>query len=168
MENMFYRKFTAFYVSTIIISILISAGSFGNGEPIYIDSFLGWAYILLIVVGGIILVYGNLISLGIEYVTNRWLKESSIVFVLLHGLFGALPIIWFLQWTLTLYAAAAALLYALVDRWIFHRSNKNKHTWPVHAIAPVLFLILLAIFMVKSHPVPNYGAVSAFTTAWLL
>ncbi len=168
MDNMFYRKFTAFYVSTIIISLFISAGSFGQGQPVYLDSFLGWAYILIFVVGGIILIYGNLISIGIEYVVNRWMKGNAIAFILMHGVFGGIPVVWAQQWTLTLYASGAALLYAFVDRWIFNRSNKNKHTWPVHTVAPVLFLILFAIFMVKSHPVPNYGAVSAFTTAWML
>ncbi|KMJ57283.1 hypothetical protein AB685_17960 [Bacillus sp. LL01] len=165
MDNMLYRKFTAFYVSTFIISILISASSFGQGEPIYLDSFLGWTYILLFVVGGIILIYGNLISIGIEYVVNRWMKGNSIIFILLHGLLGGLPVIWSQHWMLTLYASGAALLYALVDRWIYYRSSRDKHTWQVHTIAPILFLILFAIFMVKSQPLPPYSAEEAVAIA---
>ncbi|KIL77389.1 hypothetical protein [Bacillus badius] len=70
--------------------------------------------------------YGSAVSVGIEYIQRKWLKQNNWLYILLHGMFGLVNGVWFASWLMALHGMAAALLYAFMDRWLYKRMAEKK------------------------------------------
>jgi hypothetical protein len=139
-ENFFQRKMMASIVTTIILAMILASISLkdnADGTSDYGEAFLFAAMLYGMYGGVIILVYGSLVSALIEFVMNRWFKINTLLYILLHGVFGLImlevPI-------LAVFGVGSALLYACIDRWILHLIKKEK---------PIMMLMLtpIALFM---------------------
>lgn len=115
-----------------------------------------------------VIVYGNLISVGIEYLYSKLNKPFHIFYVLLHTIFGALPGLFIEEpfiHLLTIGGAVTATIYALVDRWMLIRVAKNKSAWPVHLLAPAIFVALFGFAFLQNEPLPPFTAEQAVARA---
>ncbi len=128
-ENLLERKMLATIVSTFTLMMIMSAfmdtgdSTYQSNEVHYGMGFALSTMAVGIYGGLIILVYGNAVSLIIEFVLNKWFTVNTWVFVFLHGLFG---IVLIESPILAVYGVMTALFYAFIDRWILSRTRNKK------------------------------------------
>lgn len=73
-ENLLFRKLTTTFVTTVFLSILFvllyfnGVGELGHNSW---NLFIGWFFVYAMYIGLIILIYGNLVSLAIEYLAKK-------------------------------------------------------------------------------------------------
>ncbi|WP_058305689.1 hypothetical protein [Gracilibacillus massiliensis] len=78
-----------------------------------------------IMVGTIILFYGNLVSIIVEKLLEKRFPQHKSLYVLILGVFGLVNgLIIFPPFAYL--GMLAAMLYGIIDRWIFKRITKNK------------------------------------------
>jgi hypothetical protein len=158
-ENLLERKILATIITTFTLVIVLS------GFMLEIDigvnpeeADYGMAFVLTTlgvgIYGGlIILVYGNAVSLLIEFVLNRWFKVNTVVFILLHGFFGLVLIY---EPILAVYGVTTALFYACMDRWIFYRT-RNKKRIRMFLIVPIgIYTVIWAVLTIISPEPPPF------------
>jgi hypothetical protein len=160
-HSMLFRKFITTLVSTITISIILAflTSYEDNGALNYNqgNAFLGWLLIYFMYAGVIILIYGNLVSIGLEFLFKKWLHRLQWLYILLHGVFGLVNGLIFQEKMLALYGMAAALLYALIDRWIYARREKYKSV-KLFLIVPIGTILIIWGFLQIISP-----SMAAFT-----
>jgi hypothetical protein len=77
-------------------------------------------------IGVIILIYGNLVSIVIEYLQRKWFQQYDWLYVLILGVFGLANGLFFQQGTLAFFGMLAAILYAIIDKWLYKRKPASK------------------------------------------
>lgn len=153
--NLTLRKLITTIVTTIITSIMMAFGIV-KGTNLEIgyyqgNEFIGWFFIYFVYIGVIILIYGNLVSVGIEYVQRKWFKQHVWLYILLHTIFGLVNGVFFQERSLAFYGMLAALLYACIDRWLFKRELNSKIVKMVFVI-PIISLFLCWGFLQLFSP----------------
>ena len=168
LSNLVLRKITATYFATLMLPVGLAVAWFDIGTPTGSNGFtyvVSSIFIFGMYAGIGCLLYGTPISLLIEGAA-RWLNKrihlggepghhdtpdadrvaGSIFYVALHGIFGLVPGMLFLTPLLVLCGAAAAVLYALGDRWVRYRLAKNqgiKRIW----LLPLAFALVVSIWI---------------------
>ncbi|MFF2856556.1 hypothetical protein [Peribacillus sp. NPDC058002] len=144
------------------------AGGIKVGTPYNLGGeFLGWLSIYSMYVGAIVLIYGNLVSVGIEYLQKKWFIKHTWLYVLFHGFFGLSNGLFFQETTLALAGMVVALFYAFIDRWLYVRAKVQLST-KMFFLFPVLACGLLSgYFQIISEPLPPFSMEEAveFATA---
>jgi hypothetical protein len=82
------RKLMTTFVSTFVFSILLAFLSFHDSSGAAYNqghALLGWFLIFFIYSGAIILIYGNLVSVGVDYIQRKWFKHQDWLYVLILG-----------------------------------------------------------------------------------
>ncbi|OCA92602.1 hypothetical protein [Pseudobacillus wudalianchiensis] len=170
LGSIFLRKLITTFVATLITSIFITFFTLkdSDSEITYNlgNEFLGWSSVFIMYVGGIILIYGSIVSIGIEYLQRKWFKKHDWLYVLLHGIFGLANGLLFQYWILALHGMLAALLYACVDRWLYKRASKNKKSIKMFFLAPLLIYgVCWGYFYLISPPLPPFTKEDAIQSA---
>lgn len=174
LKNILTRKVTATVVSTIVISIWIAflGGKDSDSEIIYNldDAFVGWSITYVMYVGAIIFTYGNLVSIGIEYLQRKWFQKHHWFSILLHGIGGAAPGLFipdFQDAFFLLYGMLAAALYACVDRWLYKSASKKKGVKMFFLFSLLAYALCWGYFHFNSPPIPTFTQEDAvdFATA---
>lgn len=153
------RKLTTTFLATTIFSFLLVLISSKDGfEFVYNqgNQFIGWFFIYFMYIGAIILIYGNLVSLVIEYLQGRWFQRYDWLYVLILGVCGLANGLFFQEGTLAIYGMLAAILYALVDKWLYKRKIKGKSIKGYFLIPIFPLLICWGYFQLISPPVPPF------------
>lgn len=73
-ENLLFRKLTTTFVTTVFLSILFVLLYFNGVSELGHNRgnlFIGWLFVYAMYIGLIILIYGNLVSLAIEYLAKK-------------------------------------------------------------------------------------------------
>ncbi|MFE1245049.1 hypothetical protein ACFW35_13030 [Fictibacillus sp. NPDC058756] len=160
-ENFFQRKMMASIVTTITLAMVLASMSLkdnAGSTSDYGEAFLAAAMLYGTYGGVIILVYGSLVSGVIEFVMNRWFKINTPIYILFHGVFGLImlevPI-------LAVFGVASAILYALIDRWILFRINKDKPTFILILTPFALFTMTWSILSFITPDRPHFTAEDA-------
>lgn len=158
-ENLLERKILATIVTTLTLVIVLSGfmleinTDLNPEEADYGMAFVVTTMAVGIYGGLIILVYGNIVSLLIEFVLKRWFKVKTVVFILLHGFFGLVLIF---EPILAMYGVTAALFYACMDRWIFYRT-RNKKRLRMFLIVPIgIYAAIWAVLTIISTEPPPF------------
>ncbi|WP_020617369.1 hypothetical protein [Paenibacillus daejeonensis] len=172
IANLAIRKITAAYFATLMLSVGMAVAWLGIGPPTGSNGFAyvgNIIYIFGIYAGIGCLLYGTPVSLLIEGIA-RWLNKrihlggepgqhdtpdtgksaGSFSYVALHGIFGLIPGFIFLIPLLVLCGTAAAVLYALGDRWARYRLATNqgiKRIWLLPLVFALFVSILIELFM---------------------
>ncbi|MCP3763869.1 hypothetical protein NLX67_15970 [Domibacillus sp. A3M-37] len=174
LKSMLNRKLTATFVATIVTSICMAFWGLKDpdSEIIYNlgNAFAGSSAIYIMYVGGIIFTYGNLVSVGIEYLQRKWFQKHDWLYIFLHGIFGAalgLVVLDLLDVLMLLYGTPAALLYACVDRWLYKRASKNKAAKMFLLIPLLVYGLCWGYFQFITPPIPPFTKADAvdFATA---
>lgn len=150
--NLIKRKLSSTIATTIIISCLLA---FFGPQAEYEEEkqFLGWFLFFFIYAGITILVYGNLVSIVIEYLLRKWLNRIGWLYFLLHGIAGLILSIFFKEIDLVYYVVVTALLYSVIDRLIYTRRVKP----PIFLLLPAIVVVLSWGYLsITSPPIPSF------------
>ncbi|TQR17180.1 hypothetical protein [Psychrobacillus vulpis] len=160
VSSFIFRKLLATFVATLIASIAFvtfallnstSAIKYNVGEY-----FIGLVTIYFLYMGVIILLYGNIVSICIDFLQSRWFKHHDWLYVLLHGLFGLGFGILDQNWINPIYATAAALLFAIIFKWVSKRWIEGKSI-RLFILLPIIALPLFwGYFQFTSPPTPPF------------
>jgi hypothetical protein len=159
MGSLILRKLTTTCVAATIFSVLLVFFSIKDGfEFVYNqgNQFIGWFFIYLMYIGAIILIYGNLVSIGIEYLQRKWFQQYDWLYVLILGVFGSANGILFQEGTLAFAGMLAAILYAIIDKWLYKRNTKGKSVKMFFLIPIALLLFCWGYFQFTSPPMPPF------------
>ena len=157
--SLIFRKLGTTFVTTIIFSLLLaSLNLIGREEITYNqgDQFIGWFLIFFMYIGVIILIYGNLVSVGIEYLQQKWFKRHDWLYVIILGFFGLANQIFFQELQMAIVGVLAAFLYAVIDKWFFKRVAESKSIKMFFLIPITSLLIFWAYFHVISPAMPPF------------
>ncbi|MGG3890619.1 hypothetical protein [Metabacillus fastidiosus] len=157
------RKITATFFTTAITAIALACAYMAadmRSSPLYQlgKGFLSMFFVYSIYVGTIILIYGNIVSAGLEYIHRKWFINHTWLYVLLHGLLGLVNGIIFPEFSLVLMLSGmvAALLYAFIDRWIYSRMKAQKNIKGFFIFPVFLFASLWLCFQIISETLPPF------------
>ena len=159
IRSLLLRKLTATFVTTTFLSLLFVVIYFGDGfETDYNQGadFIGWFLFYAMYIGIIILIYGNIVSIAIEYLQRKWFRQHDWLYVLILGFFGLANGVLFQNMIAALFGMAAALLYGMMDKWLCKRNVKEKSIKPFFII-PIASLVLCWSYLeITSPPKPPF------------
>jgi hypothetical protein len=153
------RKIITTFVATTILSVLLGFFTIkGSSEMVYNqgEQFIGWSFIYLMYIGVLVLIYGNLVSIGTEYLQRKWFPRHHWLYVLILGGFGSANGLFFQEAIFAYYGMLAAILYGIIDRWLFIRYSKDKSTKLLPLIPIALLLVFWGYFHITSPPMPPF------------
>ncbi|WP_316572909.1 hypothetical protein [Neobacillus sp. YIM B06451] len=140
------RKLITTFATMLVFSIILA--SYGllqdtSGE-VYKpgNKFFQWVIIFLFYIGVVVLIYGNIVSIGIEFLQNKFFKKHDWLYVVILGIFGLANGLFFQERMFALYGMLAALLYAIVDKWLIKRFSESKSS-VAFIILPIVLLFLM-------------------------
>ncbi|WP_066387185.1 hypothetical protein [Neobacillus mesonae] len=155
MSNLIIRKLTATFFTTTFISMLFSIITVNTTAEIVYNKgehFVGWFFIFFMYIGAIILIYGNLVSIGIEYIQRRYFQQNDLLYIVIVGLFGLANGVFFQERTLAIYGMLAAVLYGVIDKWLSRKKRRG-----VIVLLPIALLLLIwGYFHLTSPPMPPF------------
>ena len=161
VKRLVKRKITVTYVTTVVISIIFTCLYMSSRvkmeNPYNLGGeFLSWLLIYSMYVGAIVLIYGNLVSVGLEYLHKKWFVKYTWLYVWLHGMFGLFNGLIFQAPALALAGMIVALFYALIDRWLYVREKVQPSTKMFFLFPVVAGGLLSGYFQVISEPLPPF------------
>lgn len=149
IKNIMLRKFIATFVTTTVFSLLLSLlYIIQDTNTIYNQGnrFVSWFFIYFVYVGAIILIYGNLVAAGIEFLQRKWFRNQHWLYILILGAFGLVNGVFFQDILLAYCGMAAAIHYGIIDRWMYKNIWKNKRM-KLFLVIPIAFLIAIWGFL---------------------
>ncbi|MCA0970703.1 hypothetical protein LCM20_08895 [Halobacillus litoralis] len=159
------RKGAAAFFVTLIGSLIGAWFVYDFDGNVSGESLLTWTFGLSLYIGAVVFLYGTLASGLIELLHHRVRTLPSLVFILIHGLFGALSVLVVDSWSFGLIAFLFAVVYAAIDRLIFLRKMKRKMVAVICAVPLVLILVSVAGLELASPPEPAFEAEDAVERA---
>jgi len=127
--NIIIRKImTTIVTTTIVLEVIGLFATVDNSETAYNQGqqFIGWILFLFMYVGVVILLYGNLVSIGIEYIQSKWFPQKDWLYVCILGIFGLASGFFFQEIILAWFGMFAAILYGIIDKWIYKKMENDK------------------------------------------
>lgn len=162
------RKLKATLLSTFIFALalgfwtsLTDEGIIYNPGTHFIDMVIMYAYYT----GIIVAIYGNVIAVIIEIAQRKWFERANWLYVLVLGVFGS-AIGFYYQYNYLVYIGIfAAVLYAVIDKWLLKRWQEDKDTKRFFVIPTVVFLVLWGYFQFFMSPLPPLTQEKVMATA---
>lgn len=162
MENKFasivIRKLITTFVTVTLSSFVLasfflveSTSKYNLGNHLMQGSFFYGIYI-----GTIVLVYGNTVSVALEYVQNKWFKYHNWVYILFHGLFGLANGLFFQTVEFALSGMVVALFYGITDRWLFTRILRHKSLKTFLIVPVLLYVFSWGLLQITSPSMPHF------------
>lgn len=160
MGSLIIRKLITTFVTTIVTSILFAFFTLKESHSKIIYSlgneFMGWFFIFFMYIGIIILIYGNLVSIGIEHLQRKWFIQHDWLYVLILGIFGLANGLLFQASIFALYGMLAALLYGGIDKWLYKRSSESKGIKMFFLLPIASLLLFWGYFHFISPPMSSF------------
>ncbi|REK71767.1 hypothetical protein [Paenibacillus paeoniae] len=159
---MLIRKAIASYLTSFAVVIymsLVLTGVEAHATFPRFDQFMTWTTFISLYVFPIVLIYGSLISMAMEVVTNRRVHSRTLEIVLPiagHLLFGTLLSIPFRSASFTWLCLSAAFLYWLTDRlfaWSDERGWRRKGILLALAL-PLVFIAIIGLLSLWNDKTP--------------
>lgn len=160
---MLVRKAIASYMTSFAVVIymsLVLTGVEMHATFPRFDQFMTWTTFISLYVFPIVLIYGSLVSIVMEVVTNRYV-HSRIAEIALpvagHLLFGSLISIPFRSASFTWLCLLAALLYWLADRllaWCIERGWKRNGILLSLAL-PLAIIAVIGLLSLSNEKTPE-------------
>lgn len=148
------RKFIATLFSGTVVTILflylMDVSRMLDNRWIFISIFLAF----FMYIGGIILVYGNLVSISAEKVQRKLAKEQSWLYVIILGIFGLANGLLFQEITFALLGFVAAVLYAIIDKLLEKRLKEEKSIKAFLLIPISVFFLSWGYCVLTFQPLP--------------
>lgn len=157
--SFFIRKITATFIATAFISIVFIIMIFNQGFEFEYNrgnQFIGWFFVYAMYSGGTILIYGNVVSIGIEYLQSKKFQQKDWLYVLILGIFGLGIGLLFQEMTAAIYGMIAALIYGVFDKWIYRRNKLGKKIKLFWMIPIALLTLSWGYLELTSPPLPPF------------
>ncbi|CDQ41968.1 MULTISPECIES: hypothetical protein [Virgibacillus] len=153
------RKLTTSFVTSVFISSLFASTFILNSseDAHFLEGFFGMFILYGIYIGAIVFIYGNLVSVGLEYLKKRGFIKFTWLYILLHGLFGLANGLLFQLWILGLLGMIVAILYGSIDRWLHARTRKRKKIWMFNVVSVALVLLLSTHSQLQRQPSETFA-----------
>ncbi|WP_174616047.1 hypothetical protein [Virgibacillus ihumii] len=153
---MFYRKIVTTFFVVMFVSLFFACSYVLGGNPKYDvgDKLMLWSLFYMVYVGPIVLIYGNLVSVFLEYWQKSWSRPRDWLYVVLHGVFGLANGLLFGSPIFAVLGAVAALFYAIIDRWLYSRKLKGKRNRLYLLLIPFIAYGLLWGILQLASPSP--------------
>ena len=159
------RKLIATFVTTILFAMVMSLLNIDMTIYEQGNHFVGWTFFFSLYVGAVILVYGNIISVGVELLQKKYFVLHRWLYVGILGVFGALFGIAYKEMTLAIAGFSSAIFFALIDLWLIKNSYKTKQLFFL-ILSPFLILFSLWLYLqVMSPPLPPFTQEDAVSYA---
>ncbi|SDN27990.1 hypothetical protein SAMN05518871_104154 [Psychrobacillus sp. OK028] len=159
------RKLIVTFVTAILVAMIMSL--FNVDLTIYEQGnhFVGWTFVFFLYAGAIILVYGNIISIGVELLQRKYFARHKWLYVVILGLLGALFGIFYEERLLAVFGFFSAVFFAFLDLWLIRSSFKTKQLFFL-ILSPMLTLLCLWLYLqLMSPPLPPFTQEDAVTFA---
>ena len=140
------RKLIATFVTTILVAMVMSLLNIDMTIYEQGNHFVGWTFFFTLYVGAVILVYGNIISVGVELLQKKYFILHRWLYVGILGVFGALFGIAYKEMTLAIAGFSSAIFFALIDLWLIKNSYKTKQLFFL-ILSPFLILFSLWLYL---------------------
>lgn len=153
-KNLLLRKLTTTFVTTVFLSLLFVFVAFKIGFEFEYNrgnQFIGWLYVYVMYIGLIILIYGNLVSVAIEYLQKKFFEQHDWLYVLLLGFFGLGNGVLFQDGLASLYGMIAAIIYGIFDKWIYKRNTMGKRI-KLFWVIPIVLIVLCWVYLELTSP----------------
>lgn len=150
---------TTFVVTTMSSFLFVLAYGFVDGFESEYDrgnQLMGWFFFYFICIGVIILVYGNLVSIVIEKLQTKWFPVHNWLYILILGVFGLANGLLFPSFTFALLGMMAALIYGIIDKWLYNRMTRNRSIKVFFLIPMAALLLCWGYFQYTSPPKPPF------------
>ncbi|WP_163527204.1 hypothetical protein [Halobacillus ihumii] len=159
IKKCFQRKLIATIASTTIISFFFALfyilkepnSTYNQGNKL-----IAWFFVYFVYIWAIILVYGNLVSAGIEHLQRKWFRNLDWLYVLILGVFGLVNGVFFQEMFLAYCGMAAAILYGIIDKWAHKRIRGNKRVRLILLIPVGALLISWGVLQISSPSLPPF------------
>ena len=157
MEQLIIRKLLATFMSTMTVAVLFAFYGVVTSDETHLlgNHFIGWLFVFSFYIGLVVLVYGNLVSVAVEYLQRRWFNHD-LLYILLLGVFGLLSGVFFQEEALALYGMGVALFYGVIDKWIARRNALGKTVTPFLLVPIVLVIVPWGYLFVSSEALPPF------------
>ncbi|QDP41156.1 hypothetical protein [Radiobacillus deserti] len=120
------------------------------------NQLLAWFFVYFMYIGVVILLYGNVVSIIVDYAQYKWFPKSDWLYVLILGIFGLANGLFFQLQSFAIVGMAAAILYGLMDKWLSKRKEKEKKI-RMFLFAPIALLVCCWGFLqLISPPEPPF------------
>lgn len=153
-QNLLLRKLVVTFVTTVFFSILFALVFLNGGSEFEYNrgnQFIGWFFVYFMYIGLIVLIYGNVVSIAIEYLQRKAFQEHDWLYVLILGIFGLGNGVLFQSGTAALYGMIAAILYGMFDKWIYKRNKMGKKI-NLFLVIPIASLVVCWGYLEVTSP----------------
>lgn len=162
------RKITTTFVASAIFSAILGFGTGIESEQVHYNqgtAFLGGTFIFFLFISVIMLIYGNIVSIGIEYLQRKWFKEQDWLYIIILGVFGLGNGLIFQDMVFAVLGMIAAILYAVIDKWLYRRMQKDKGIVWFFIVPVVAIFITWGTLQFISPTMPPFTADDAVAIA---
>lgn len=142
MKSVVDRKAFATWITVAFVVVTLTFFLSGRAH----ESFFAWAFVSLIYGGLTVILFGNAVSILIEYIHRKWLTMNGPLYISLHGFFGLLSGILLGNVVFLTIAILSATLFGSVDYWL---KVKKRPTYALTSIGvfPVAVIVGIWIFI---------------------
>lgn len=159
------RKIIASFVTAILLAMVMSLFNLDLALYEQGNHFVGWTFVIFLYAGAIILVYGNIISIGVELLQRKYLSHRKWIYVTILGLFGALAGIFLNEMLFAIVGFCSAVFYSLIDLYLMKYSHKTKALF-ILILSPLFILFgLWLCLQIMSPSLPPFTKEAAVTFA---
>lgn len=158
------RKLSATIVATFVFSMALCVWGIAMAEEtVYRQAteFYAMTLAYFYYIGMFVLIYGNLVAVGIESLQRKFFEQADWLYVLILGAFGSAIGLLVPDPGFILVGILVAMLYGVIDKWLLKRWQEDKGN-KTFFIAPVIaFLLLWIYFLLASPALPPHTAEEA-------
>ncbi|WP_138754937.1 hypothetical protein [Paenibacillus sinopodophylli] len=161
MTDLMIRKLLTTFVVTTSTSILFSLSDLPRSDY-SIASHLVWndifynIYFYNMYIGAIIFIYGNAVSLAIEWARCKWFSRQVWLGIGLHAFWGMGLGVVIKSWIFLLIGMLIALAYGVLDWWLEARMLKQKRVAFILLLPVVLYAVAWAALYEKAPSDPSF------------
>jgi len=122
LQDMISRKIAATFIAAFFPALFFAFWYiYGDIETSYNqgNDFIGWFLVYYIYAFAIILLYGNVISITIEFLQKKYFRKQDWLYVIIVSFFGGLFGIFAANIFAGVTGFLAALVYAVLDKMLF-------------------------------------------------
>lgn len=158
------RKLAATVIATFVFSMALCVwGIVTAEETVYHQAMEFYAMTLTFFyyIGMFVLIYGNLVAVGIESLQRKLFAQADWLYVLVLGAFGSAIGLLVPAPGFILTGILVAMLYGVTDKWLLKRWEKDKGNIIFFTAPIAAFLLLWIYFLIASPDLPPHTAEEA-------
>lgn len=154
------------FVTTTLVAMVMSLLNVDMTTYSQGNHFVSWTFVFFLYVGAVTLIYGNIISVGIELLQRKYFSRLNwLYYVGILGIFGSLFGVVYEEMSIAIIGFFIAIFFAFLDLWLIKNSYKTKQLFFL-ILSPLLILFGLWVYLqIMSPPVPPFTPEDAVSLA---